>query len=163
MFRRFVAEGSEVLELGIGPGTDLDILRKHYRAVGTDGAQTFLDIYRADHPDAELFLLDAVKMNTSKTFDGLFSNKVLIHLTRDELIQSFAAQAKVVRSGGIAVHSFWYGDTEELYNGLQFTYHTEQSITASIEAAGGLFTVEEMKRYTEMAKDDSLFVVLRRT
>ena len=39
-------ESSSLLELGMGPGIDLDILRKAYKATGSDTSQIFLDRYR---------------------------------------------------------------------------------------------------------------------
>jgi SAM-dependent methyltransferase len=166
VLRRHLPDGSEVLELGMGPGKDLEVLGQHFRAVGTDASQSFLDIYLASHPNADVFLLDAVIMNTNRQFDAIYSNKVLIHLTRAELKQSLAAQAGVLRPDGIAVHSFWYGETEEEHNALRFTYHTEESIREAVAAMGpgaSGFEIIETIRYTEMEANDSLAVVLRRT
>ena len=37
---------SSVLELGMGPGKDLDILSQNYTVTGSDSSQLFLDRYR---------------------------------------------------------------------------------------------------------------------
>jgi len=157
--RRHVPDGSEVLELGMGPGSDLDLLSAHYRATGSDASGPFLAIYLETHPQADVFMLDAITMDTDRRFDAIYSNKVLHHFTPDELRQSLAAQAGVLWQRGIALHSFWYGSGEEIHHGLRFTFHTESSMR---EAVGEEFTIVEMEKYAEVKEDDSLSVVLRR-
>ncbi len=84
LLRRYLPEGSSVLELGMGPGKDLDLFRQSYRVTGSDISRVFLDRYRKDHPEADLLLLDATSMDTDRTFDCIYSNKVLHHLSRPE-------------------------------------------------------------------------------
>ena len=38
VLRRFLPDGSTLLELGMGPGKDLDILGTYYKATGSDAA-----------------------------------------------------------------------------------------------------------------------------
>ena len=104
-------------------------------------------------------MLDAVTLGTERRFDGLYSNKVLIHLTLPELAASFRRQAGVLVPGGVALHSFWYGDTEEVYEGLRFVSYTEATLR---EAVGDALEVVEVARYAEMEEGDSLYVVVRR-
>lgn len=153
----YVAIGATVLELGMGPGKDLALLSEHYRVTGSDQSQLFLDRYRQAHPDADLLYLDAATLDTERRFDAIYSNKVLHHLTKPELQQSFLAQARVLNPQGIALHSFWYGDKVEDYEGLLFVYYTEAAIR---EAIGENFEILEIRRYAEMEPDDSLYVVL---
>jgi trans-aconitate methyltransferase len=67
--------GSPVLELGMGPGTDLDMLRQSYEAVGSDTSILFLDRYRETQPDAALLQLDAVTLRTDLKFDAVYTSK----------------------------------------------------------------------------------------
>ncbi len=41
LFARYLPEGSSVLELGMGPGKDLDLLRPSYRVTGSDTSRVF--------------------------------------------------------------------------------------------------------------------------
>jgi SAM-dependent methyltransferase len=155
--------GATVLELGMGPGKDLDLLNETFRATGSDNALPFLDRYRASHPEADLLQLNAVTVDTDRTFDGIYSNKVLYHLTRDQLRASLQAQARVLRPGGLMLHSMWYGEGEEEMHGLHFAYYTTASFAELVAGlADKLFEVVETARYTEMEPDDSLYVVLRK-
>jgi len=155
--------GATVLELGMGPGKDLDLLNETFRATGSDCARPFLDLYLERHPQADLLLLDAVTMDApiaaGRTFDAVYSNKVLYHLTREELRASLRRQALVLNPGGLLLHSLWYGDGEEELHGLRFVYYTEATFG---ELVGDEFRVVETARYTEMEKDDSFYVVLEK-
>jgi len=149
---------NSVLEIGIGPGKDLDILNESFKATGSDNSNVFLDLYREKNPDSDLILLDAITLKTKRKFDCLYSNKVLHHLTKEELQQSFQRQKNIISDGGILFHTFWYGDKEEEFNGLRFVYYNEDTIQRVI---GNSFEIIEFARYTEMEKDDSFYIILK--
>ncbi len=156
---KYLPNQSTVLELGMGPGKDLDILLKQYLATGTDFSQVFLDHYLKTHPDGDVFQLDAVTMNTPRRFDAIYSNKVLQHLSIEECRQSLTAQHNVLNKGGIVLHALWYGNDFEEYEGLRFQQYTEESFTQLLE---GRFEILEAKIYTEMEEDDSIAFFLKR-
>ncbi len=158
----YLPAGSSVLELGMGPGVDLDILAQRYEATGSDSSRLFLDRYRERHPGADLLLLDARTLETERRFDCIYSNKVLHHLSAEELHESLVAQDGLLRPEGIAMHSFWRGDKEtEWMEGLRFVYHTETTLAAAVSDTG--FSVKAMERYSEMETDDSILVVLSKS
>lgn len=152
--------GATVLELGMGPGKDLLLLSERYRATGTDASALFVERFRSDHPAADVFVLDALTLDTPRTFDAIYSNKVLHHLTRAELEASLQLQAEHLNPGGVLLHSFWYGDHEEVMHGMRFQYYTEATLRAVV---GSAVTVVALRRYAEMETDDSLMVVLKKT
>lgn len=158
VLREVLPAGSSVLELGMGPGVDLDLLAAQYQATGSDRAQPFLDRYRQTHPQADLLLLDAVTLDTPRRFDAIYSNKVLHHLPRPDLAASFQRQAELLTPGGVILHSFWYGESEETYPGMLAVYHTEATLTAALGAG---FDILRMERYAEMDDGDSLFCLCR--
>ena len=157
--RAHLPDGSNLLEVGMGPGKDLDLLRKHYEVTGSDSAQAFLEIYRGKNPDADLLLLDAVTLDTDRRFYGIFSNKVLMHLTREALKRSFQRQAELLNPGGIAFHTFWRGEKEEIYDGLRFVYYQPDSMLDLITPD---FSVIDSKIYKESAKADSFYIILQK-
>ena len=162
--REYVPAGAEVLEIGMGPGTDLTLLNEHFKTVGSDRSTHFLDLYRADHPDADLLLLDATTLETDRTFAGIYSNKVLHHLAEAELGRSLARQADLLEPDGIALHSFWRSQTGATYvenqYGPHFVYYTVDRL---IELATPYFDILEASVYAEMEDDDSICLILRRT
>ena len=159
VLKQYVPTGAAVLELGMGPGKDLDILNESFQVTGSDNAQTFLDRYRKQNATADLVLLDAVEIDIDRQFDAIYSNKVLQHLTREALQKSLQRQGAILKEGGILFHALWYGDKEEEFSSLRFVYYTEETLRPMI---GPEYEVLESKRYTEMAPDDSMYVVLRK-
>lgn len=159
ILKTYLEPGSTILELGMGPGTDFEILRETYTVTGSDYVQTFLDLYREKDADADLALLDAVTMEIDRQFDCIYSNKVLYHLTRNELKTSLTRQADVLNENGLLFHTFWYGDKEEEMHGLHFVYYTEETIS---DIVSDEFDILVVKRYDEMDKDDSIYLILRK-
>lgn len=159
ILRQYVPHRGSVLELGMGPGKDLLLLDQYFRVTGSDLSLNFLQRFKSRHPDFDVIQLDARDFEIKPLFDGIYSNKVLQHLTRDELSQSFRVQLNSLARRGILMHSFWYGEGEDQTDGLLSTYYTEQSLTERISKA---FKVLEMTRYSELEADDSLYVVLSR-
>lgn len=153
----YLNPGSTVLEIGMGPGVDLLLLSEFYRVTGSDTSKIFLNRYRKLYPNADLMKLDAVTLDTDRTFDAVFSNKVMHHLSYDNMIASFNRQSELLNQGGIVMHSFWYGSEVENYEGLMFHQITEDKLKQIIP---GCFNIVEMRRYTEMAEMDSLYTIM---
>jgi cyclopropane fatty-acyl-phospholipid synthase-like methyltransferase len=159
VLKKYLPEDSSVLELGMGPGKDLEILSETFQVTGSDNSLAFLDRYKTKNKTVDLLLLNAVEMNIKKKFDGIYSNKVLHHLSKEELKKSLIRQAAVLNKNGILFHSFWYGDKEEEYSGLRFTYYTEKTFLTMPRTE---YELLEIQSYSEMEKDDSLYIVLRK-
>lgn len=151
---------SHVLEIGIGPGWDFDRLSEHFRMTGSDVSNEFLQRYRKKNGEADIVQLDARTLEIDRTFDGIYSNKALIHMGHDELAASFARQHAVLNESGLILHSFWRGTGEEEYNQLRLVFHEEQELTRMLEPA---FEILEIGRHAKMADDDSVYVLARKT
>jgi cyclopropane fatty-acyl-phospholipid synthase-like methyltransferase len=155
----FLPDASTVLELGLGPGKDFKQLSQRYQVTGSDFSKMFLDLYREKDPTADLLHLDARTLDTEHHFDAIFSNKVLIHLSPDELRQSFARQHEVLNDGGLILHSFWYGEGEQDFNGLTMFSYNENDLTKLLTDA---FDILALERHAKMAEGDSIYVVARK-
>ena len=159
ILQKYLKPGSTVLELGMGPGVDFELLSEHFQVTGSDYSSAFLERYWQKNPDADLLSLNAVTMEIDRQFDCIYSNKVLHHLTREELKTSLQKQAHVLNKHGILLHSFWAGDKEESHVGLRFVYYTKKELRKLI---GDEYEVLEAKEYTEMGKNDSIYLILRK-
>ena len=159
LLKKYLKKGSSVLELGMGPGKDFDILSENFQVTGSDSSSVFLNLNKKRNKAADLILLDAVKMNIDRKFDCIYSNKVLHHLSKDELKKSLIKQAEVLNNNGLLFFSLWYGDKEESFSGLRFVYYSEETILKMISSD---FDVLEIQRYSEMEKNDSIYIVLRK-
>ena len=159
ILRKYLQKDSTVIELGMGPGKDLDILRKYYKVTGYDSSQIFINRYKNKHSESDIIQIDARDIRIQRKFDCIYSNKVLIHLTKEECKSSLKQQKNILNSKGILFHTFWHGTKTEKYNDLLFTYYTEDELRNMIKEDYDIITI---KRYTEDKKDDSLLIILQR-
>ena len=155
----FLNTDSALLEIGSGPGTDWKILDESYTVVGSDNSSEFLNRLIKQNPDGEFLELDAVTLKTDKYFDAIYSNKVMHHLTDEELITSVKRQAELLNSEGIICHSFWKGEGSEVFKGLFVNYHSKGSIQ---KVFGDSFDVLLLEDYTEFDEGDSLLLIARK-
>jgi len=151
-----VPKGATILELGMGPGTDLNILNQSYTVTGSDTSQFFLDEYATKHPKADIIHLDAQHLDTDRVWDCVYSNKVLHHLDDAELENSLARQCKILAENGCIMHSFWRGSGVDEHQGLRFHNRTEDDIRNVVEKE---FNILELATYNEMEPDDSIYVI----
>lgn len=148
--------GASVLEIGMGSGVDLNLLKTHFAATGSDYSPFFLDRYRGSYPDSDLIQLDAVELDTERVFDCVYSNKVLHHLTVEELTKSLRRQRRILAGTGLILHSFWHGTGVDEHHGLKFVYQTEETVRSVV---GEFFNVLDIVVYKEMEDGDSLYVL----
>ncbi len=159
ILKKHLAKNSTLLELGMGPGRDFDILKKTYTLTGSDASKAFLDRYKKSNKKVDLLKLDAVTIRTGNKFDGIYTNKVLQHLTKWDLKKSIKRQKEILNPNGIAFHSFWKGNKTEYKRGLRFVYYEIEQLKKII---GNHFDIVEIKKFTEMEKNDSIYVILKK-
>jgi len=159
VLKKYLPADSTVLELGMGPGKDLDILAVDYDVTGSDNSNIFLEMYRKQNPEADLLKLDAVTLETDRKFDCIYTNKVLHHLTKADLVRSLLRQKALLAEKGLLMHSFWLGDKDEEFEGLRFVYYMENELIKLTESK---FTILETDRYKEMEPDDSFYILMQK-
>ena len=151
-----LAPNSVLLEIGSGPGTDWKILNESYNVIGSDNSIEFLHHLIDKNPNGEFVELDAISLKTDKIFDGIYSNKVMHHLTDNELIDSVNRQYEILNSKGIICHSFWKGEGSEVFNGLFVNYHNEVGLK---EIFKNYFEILSIDNYKEFEDNDSLLLI----
>lgn len=152
----YLEENATLLELGMGPGKDLDQLKDIFEVTGSDYSQVFLDLYHEKHPEIPLVRLDAVTLEVDSSFDCLYSNKVLHHLPKEDLLKSVKRQSEILKPGGIVFHSFWRGEGSESFDGLLFTYYLEDELKTIYAEDFELLLVEV---YMEESEEDSILII----
>jgi len=157
--KTFLPAGSSVLELGSGPGTDWKILCKDYIVTGSDNSYEFLKRLISNYPKGNFLQLDAVSLDTELKFHAIYSNKVLHHLTDEELQKSIQKQAQILNPQGIVCHSFWKGEGTEIFNGLFVNYHSEDNLQ---QLLNDLFDVLIFESYAEFEKGDSILLIAKK-
>jgi len=157
ILKKFVPEDSSILELGMGPGVDLEILSNSYDVTGSDNSIVFLDRFRKSHPDFKLINLDITNIQCDTQFDCVYSNKVLHHLTDEALRESLLQQKSLLQDDGVLFHTFWQGKDVGEIEGMLFNYHTVDSLKKII---GDTYKIVEIEPYSEMENNDSLYIIL---
>ena len=150
---------STLLELGSGPGNDIEYFMSRYKVTGSDISSEFIKRCLERFPTIEFLQIDAVTINTDSYFDAIFSNKVLHHLTNEELEQSLARQYEIINNNGLIAHTFWLGEKSEEMEGLLFNYHTKEELTSLISKR---FEIIESYIYKEFEDDDSILIIAKK-
>ena len=159
IFRTYLQAGSSVLELGTGPGTDWNILKNDFDVTGSDNSEEFIKHLVASNPNGRFIEIDGATINADEKFDGIYSNKVLHHLTDAEFTDSIKRQYEVLNDNGIICHSFWKGEGSEVFKRLFVNYHTTDSLRSFFEEH---FEVLFLDAYAEFDEEDSLLLIGRK-
>lgn len=152
----YLPQGATLLELGSGPGSDFELLSQLYSVTGSDYSEEFLLHLHQRFANQTFLHLDATTLLIDKTFDGIYANKVLQHLTDEALEQSIKRQAEIVSPNGIICHSFWNGTGDELFKGLLVNYQNKESLQRLFST---YFDTLHCNSYTEFEPNDSILFI----
>jgi SAM-dependent methyltransferase len=109
-----LAKGSDVLELGCGPGTAARELSDGRRYVGVDLSQVQLLIARRRVPHAQFVRADiTTTIFQTASFDGIVAFYVFNHVPQKELARTFAQVFGWLRPRGQLMLSLGASDTED--------------------------------------------------
>jgi len=158
-FLKHIPQDHNALELGMGPGTDLDNIRQHYDVVGSDYSFVFAERYKHRHPEVKIMILDAITIKTDMHFDVIYSNKVLHHLSHQDLKKSIRRQAELLDKNALIFHTFWSGSGTDEYQGLLFNYYNKKDIKELFEDQ---FHITHLETYQENKTDDSILLVAQK-
>jgi SAM-dependent methyltransferase len=135
------AKTPHVLELGSGHGVDAEYLEQTgATVVRTDGAQAFVDRLRQLGHDARV--LDITRDPIAHdTFDVVYANAVLLHLTREQTRTLIARVRNALRPDGVFAFSVKEGEgagwsDEKLDAPRYFTYWNATDLRALCVTAG---------------------------
>ncbi|WP_044212012.1 class I SAM-dependent methyltransferase [Flammeovirga sp. OC4] len=156
--KEHLAPQSILLELGSGPGTDWRILSQTFTAVGSDYSMEFVKYLKRNNPAGTFLHLDAITLDTFLRFDGVYANKVMQHLTDDEIRRSLEKHTVILNKGGIICHSYWKGEGDEIFKGLFVNYQSEETLQALYEEH---FEVLKVETYKEFDEGDSLVIIAK--
>ena len=128
ILRSYLKKGASVLNVGLGNGKDFEVLKQNYDVVAIDSSQFFIDIYKESNKDAQVYCVDDVKLDVTRKFDCIFSNKLINHFSVDELEESLKNQANLLENGGKIFHFFCEGEGEILLGGVTCNMYDEKTL-----------------------------------
>ena len=126
---------------------------------GSDLSIEFLKRLRIRFPQGDFLKLDASSLETEFHFDAIYSNKVLQHLTDEELEESIINQIKILNPEGLICHSFWKGNGTEDFNGMFVNNQTKDTLTTFFTKH---FDILHLSSYKEFEEGDSLLLIARK-
>jgi 2-polyprenyl-3-methyl-5-hydroxy-6-metoxy-1,4-benzoquinol methylase len=140
--------GGRVLEIGSGVGKDARaLINLGYDYVGTDASSGLLELAKERNPSATFIqkYIHEIEPSLGK-FDGFWASAVLLHIPKDEILDSLLAISSILESGGIGFITMKEGTGERVdeKTGRLFTYYQEDEFTKVLESVG--FSVLEVER-----------------
>ncbi|MEX0299750.1 MAG: trans-aconitate 2-methyltransferase [Kordiimonas sp.] len=160
LLHKHLPTGAKLLEIGSGPGNDIALLNEKYDVTASDYSPAFLKMVKERFPDVMTKLLDAVALDIEGPFNAIYSNKVLQHLTDDELSKSFSRQASLLSDQGLIYHLIWTElDYPDAPHGLQYIARSEQEIATAMAPN---FEVVATQSFGEFSDNDSLVILARK-
>jgi trans-aconitate methyltransferase len=157
--KNYLPKNSSLLLLGIGSGKEFEFFSELYSVTCADFSKLLLMMFQQKYPKNNFLNIDPVELNTNKTFDCIFSNKVLSQTDEKELVLSLQNQVKLLNDNGVAIHSFWQGEKEEDHHGLILNYYSKKKLKDLVPQQ---FEVLEINSYKQDLEEDSLFIVLKK-
>jgi len=158
LLKKYLEKGSTLLELGMGPGNDLDVLKNDFTVTGSDITEHFLTLYKEKSPTSDIMKLDAISLETNRRFDCIYSNKVLMHLTTEDLRKSIINQKNILNANGLICHTFWKGTSQEYMEGTLFQNYLEDDLLTLFHKEFELLYIESFK---ELEDDDSIVLIMK--
>lgn len=174
--RRFLTEslalippGSDVLELGCGPGVDATRLSEGRRYTGIDLSPVMLSLAQERVPSGSFLLRDLASLDMPiESLDGVVAFYLFSHLPASEHVPAFARIFRWLRPGGVFCSSFPSGQgdgVQEDFIGVPMFFGGigHAATEASLLEIG--FSIERSELEQEVKEDSSvafLWVIARK-
>lgn len=150
---KYLEASSSLLDLDGEQSVELMYLRDNLAMHGTEYKEKILNSYETNTE-----IPNSVK-NVFRKFDCIYSNKVMTHITENQVIESAAKQYNRLNPGGLICHTFWRGDSDVEVNGEKTYYYELEDIRNIFNEH---FTILELAYFTEKVPNDSIYIIAQR-
>lgn len=138
IFISYLDSDAYILDLGCGHGRDtIYFLNKGYRVKAVDGSIEMCKL-ASKNTGINVEQINFLDMDYNDLFDGVFASASLLHLNNKDLIIVLKKISNALKTGGILMASFKYGDNERLKEERYFNDMTEVKFSKLLESVSEL-------------------------
>lgn len=154
-FLKALPAGSDVLDLGCGPGAAAaHMAAAGHRVTATDASPEMVKLAGA-HPGVTARLATFDDIDEVAAYDAIWANFSLLHAPRAEMPRHLAALRRALRPGGLFHIGMKTGQGEARDAlGRRYTYYTEDELSDLLRAAG--FTPTASRRGKDTGLDGTV-------
>ena len=170
MLMEQLAAGSEVLELGCGPGDPTTkTLAQKYAVTANDISESCLNLARQNAPNAKFILSDMTTLDLpANSFDAIVAYYAFHHIPRDRYEPLLENISKWLRPNGIFMAAFYPYDvehlvTEDWHGSTMFWSSFDENTSLDLITKPGLEIVTQSKESAiEEGKETTFLWVMAR-
>ena len=138
IFIGYLDRDAYILDLGCGHGRDSKyFINKGYRVKAVDGSIEMCKL-ASKNTGINVEQINFLDMDYNDLFDGVFASASLLHLNNKDLIIVLKKISNALKTGGILMASFKYGDNERLKEERYFNDMTEVKFSKLLESVSEL-------------------------
>lgn len=165
-----VPEGSELLEMGCGPGDPTTkTLSQRYQVTANDISESCLSLAKKNAPTAKFILSDLTELDfPAASFDAVVAYYVFHHVPRDQYAAVINKVYKWLRPGGIFMAALYPYDVEHLvtedWHGstMYWSSFDEQTTLELIDKPGFEIIAQSKESELEEGKETTFLWVIAR-
>jgi 2-polyprenyl-3-methyl-5-hydroxy-6-metoxy-1,4-benzoquinol methylase len=145
-FLSYLQPGSQILDLGCGPGQCSNYFIKHgFVVTGVDFSKEMIANARKLTPDADFIEANILDYKFQpKQYDGVWANAVLLHFTKPEIVKTLRSIHKTLKDKGILHVSFMQGKGKRILKRIDrgvedvrvFYDRSQEEVTELLSASG---------------------------
>ena len=155
-FNDFIPEGSEILDIGCGPGINAGILSGFgHRVTGFDYCEKMVELAKINCPSGNFSVNTVNNYSSSLKYDALCLSFIIVHLDNDAVNELFAKLVSFLKLPGYVYISFMtgkkpgYEKTSFSENELFFNYFRTEDIIRSFKKQRFIPVYNASEPYTE--------------
>jgi len=138
-------KGTEILDVGCGPGRDARYFSNHnLKVTGVDLSDCFLDIASKNVPSTKFIQMDMRSLDFSEnTFDGIWVSASFLHIQKKDAVDTLIGLRRILKSGGLMYINVEKGTQEKFLRKEKYknkprliSFYTEEEFEKLVKACG---------------------------
>ncbi len=159
----FIADGANILDLGCGPGNNINTIIKHKpncRVTGIDLSEQFIKIAKKRFPQFQFMQKHILDISLNTKYDVVLASFCIVHLTNQETGELFNKISTVLKDKGTMYLSYMNGSNQGFESTsfsndpIFFNYYNDEFIVKLLDKNS--LKVAEMSKEKYKEQDGSI-------